>query len=185
MRRHGRYRSPVAAALGVMPPGACASTVEESERDTSGRFDGRWTASVEEGVTSSVRCGNWKKNCTGGDWQVRFVVDDGTVSLPLSDQAEAPSAFIDPNGTFRPVVPRGAREVSSRESGSVGTSSLEAGLRRKARRGGNAQVHGRRLEVRWRRLLVAARRRPGLISPVRQSTIRLVEGPPRVPRPFA
>lgn len=119
-----RYRSLVALTTAALLLGACASPVKESERDTSGRFDGRWVGTVEEGIPSVVTSGNWTKRCSSGDWQFGFVVDDGTVALPLRGEAEAPSAFVDSSGYFRLVVPRGDREVSSRESGSVGTSSL-------------------------------------------------------------
>ena len=124
MQGHGRYRSIVAVTLTALLLGACASAVKESDRDTSGRFDGRWIGSVEEGIPSSVRSGNWQKKCTSGDWRFGFVVDDGTISLPSNGEADASSAFVDSSGAFRLVVPRGSREVTSRESGSVGASSL-------------------------------------------------------------
>jgi len=121
-----RLSAIVIAVLAGVLVGGCAGAVKETDRDTSGAYDGRWVGRVEAGVPSNVVSGNWKKNCTSGEWGFGFQVADGVIRLPLEGVSsdELPSGYVNAAGEFRLVVPRGSREVSSRESGSVGTSSL-------------------------------------------------------------
>lgn len=70
--------------------------------------------------------GNWRKTCRSGDGQFAFDVDDGAITYLQNDTtpADRPVAYVDAAGEFRLIVPGGQREVSSRESGSVGKSTL-------------------------------------------------------------
>jgi len=48
-----RRRAIMITALANLLAGGCASAVKETDRDTSGAFDGRWLGSVEEGFRAT------------------------------------------------------------------------------------------------------------------------------------
>ena len=110
----------VAVAL-VASLSACAgvtSAVREENRDTSGDFDGLWEARLVEGRKSYNRFGNWTLKCDS--WSERFLMNVDGGEITVSNIDGGPSTYVDGSGRFRLEVPVESREVSSRESGSVG-----------------------------------------------------------------
>ena len=85
----------------------CASTVitkvDQSDRDTTGTFDGVWNAKVVNTTTNQPLPGGWKVTCTDrtGENLGNFLVADGEASLGK----DLPGAYVSSKGNFRFVVP--------------------------------------------------------------------------------
>ena len=125
-RSPGRGEAGGLAALAVLASllSACAgvtSEIREENRDTSGEFDGLWEARLVEGRKSYNRFGNWTLKCDS--WSERFLFDVSEGRVTFSNIGGQPSTFVDEGGRFRLEVPIEGREVSSRESGSVGRTA--------------------------------------------------------------
>lgn len=110
-------RSLVNAFMVVMATwtlGACTGTVgsviPESERDTSGRFDGLWTASVNSpGGTQDIE--RWQFNCAAQDFAFDIVIKDGLVVFAnqADNQKLTERSYVDADGRFRLELPLDAK----------------------------------------------------------------------------
>ncbi len=82
----------------------CAATVlrpvQETDKDTSGSFNGRWLGEVISTAPVQSGPGNWRLNCSDASGsKFMMVVNDGVVNYGSPpDQA---SAFINSDGKFR------------------------------------------------------------------------------------
>lgn len=85
----------------------CASTmlkqVDQSDRDTTGTYDGLWNATVVSTVTNQPQPGGWVTRCgdRSGEDLGNFVVSNGEASLG----AELPSTYVNESGNFRFAIP--------------------------------------------------------------------------------
>lgn len=93
---------------------ACASTVSrpvsESERDTTGKYDGQWNVKSVR-TLSPQTFGTWRSNCTDPKLDFTFEVLAGEVKLTSNEEPQ--SAFVDKNGRFRMIIPSGQRVGAS------------------------------------------------------------------------
>ena len=97
------------ASLAVLA--GCAGTVSrpvaESARDTSGRHDGLWTATVKSpGGRQNIE--RWVFDCGAQDFAVPLSVDDGRIFVRSGIWQEATRdepVYIDESGRFRMEIP--------------------------------------------------------------------------------
>lgn len=102
-----KFLLPAVAGLLIVIQG-CASVVlqpvDESNKDQTGSFDGRWTITQEKTTGVQYGAGNWVFSCSGkpGPWG-RLKVDDGEVSINFKNKER--NTFIGKSGQFRFEVP--------------------------------------------------------------------------------
>lgn len=105
--------------IAVLLLSACSTnfaTVDESQRDTTGTYDGAW-----EGVTVKTRSpqqfGDWRAQCADPEIDVVFTINRGKLSLQGEDEVH--HAYVDANGRFRVVIPtvHRAQESAASEAG--------------------------------------------------------------------
>ena len=98
---------------------ACAGTVlrpvSESNRNTSGAYDGVWNAKTV--VTRSPQTfgnGAWRSNCSDPKLDFDFQIVDAEVTLEYNDSSH--KAFVDDKGRFRITLPTGQSATASTSS---------------------------------------------------------------------
>ncbi len=85
----------------------CASTVvtkvDQSDRDTSGAFDGVWNAKIVDTTTNQPLGGNWKVSCTDrtGEDLGNFLVSNGEATIVK----DVPGTYVSSSGRFRFSMP--------------------------------------------------------------------------------
>ena len=92
-----------------------SSQIKESNKDTTGAFDGSYVASVQKSSARQPMPGNWIANCDGKAWEFRVRVRDGVAKNNLNGSKE--SAFVSTTGDFRFDIP-----VTSQASAAAGAS---------------------------------------------------------------
>ncbi len=94
----------VALLQGCLLATAVIRPVAESDKDTSGTYDGRWTGLVTRTAKKQVGPGNWTFNCNdrSGD---KYMIDinNGTVTTNYNNLRH--STFINTGGKFRFEIP--------------------------------------------------------------------------------
>ena len=105
-----RYALGAGAVLLCLLVNGCAGTVaravSESDRDTSGTYDGWWNVKSVETVSPQT-FGNWRSNCSDPKIDFKFEVSDGMASWVNNKILR--KAFVDKDGRFRMTVPAGGR----------------------------------------------------------------------------
>lgn len=97
-----------------------SSQVKESDKDTTGAFDGTWIANVQKSPARQPMPGNWIANCDGSEWNFRLFIADGVAQSNITGPDE--STFVSSSGDFRFDVPQ---EIEAKARvGSEGTLSL-------------------------------------------------------------
>lgn len=96
-----------------------SSQVKESNKDTTGAFDGTWIANVQKSPARQPMPGNWIANCDGSEWNFRVFVSDGVAKSNITGPNE--STFVSTSGDFRFDIPQ-ENEAKAR-GGSEGTLS--------------------------------------------------------------
>lgn len=87
------------AAVFLTLLGGCASgPVSQSDRDTSGNYDGVWVGSVGgPRASNEILPGNWRMSCDWEPFEIYVVVDDGQLRLGRLEKRTAVST----KGRFR------------------------------------------------------------------------------------
>ena len=125
-------------ALGVLTTTACVSNVssqvKEENRDTTGNFDGNWTAEVQKSAGQQLMPGNWIANCNPDPWKFNLNVNKGVAktNIRFADK----TTFVGGNGDFRFDIPlqskAEAKAGSGRELGLTDRTMIVYGNLRKA-----------------------------------------------------
>lgn len=88
-----------------------SSQVKESNKDTTGTFDGTWIANVQRSPERQFMPGNWIANCNGSEWDFRITVADGVAKTNLRGATQP--TFVSSNGDFRFDIPVQSEAKSS------------------------------------------------------------------------
>lgn len=94
-----------------------SSQVKESDKDTTGAFDGTWIANVQKSPARQPMPGNWIANCDGSEWNFRLFIADGVAQSNITGPDA--STFVSSSGDFRFDIPQES-EAKAR-GGSEGT----------------------------------------------------------------
>lgn len=94
-----------------------SSQTRESDRDTSGQFDGNWLANVQKSAEKQVLPGNWVANCDGRPRQFKMRVAKGQIAFSSGDKEQR--TFIDGEGQFRFDIPLNKRATSAGTSAKI------------------------------------------------------------------
>lgn len=115
-RRAATAASIAAAALVA---GCGSGEVREADRDTTGRYDGTWTATVEEGQRSWQTFGTWRVRCESEASRSTFDVDGGALSwrADFGEGTETFTTWVDADGDFRVEMPFTRRSDTSHRDG--------------------------------------------------------------------
>lgn len=98
---------------------ACASSVvSDSERDTSGKFDGQYTMEVSK-MAGVQFVENWRFNCGGKAYTTWMNVKDGRAFFQPFAPGKPFESNIDSNGRFRLEVPLENEATASGSSSST------------------------------------------------------------------
>lgn len=101
--------------------GACAGVVSrpvvEDDRDTSGQYDGVWTASVES-VGGVQQIERWSFNCAAQDFTFDIAIESGLVRfVNEADNANVTTeTYVDTDGRFRLELPLDKKTRAAGES---------------------------------------------------------------------
>ncbi len=119
---NGLARTCAALAAGFVIS-ACATSglVPDSERDTSGAYDGQWLVEVLDTPNTRQTFGRWILNCEGMAWQFPVVVSNGEISATIDGILS--TANVDSDGNFLLVAATVA--ASSEKAGSA--ASIQQG----------------------------------------------------------
>ena len=101
------------AAILIVGTGACATSavVPDSERDTSGQFDGNWLVSVLDTPNTQQAFSNWILNCEDMAWEFPVVIENGQMTTNLDGIVS--TANVDGEGNFLLVAPTGSQTSES------------------------------------------------------------------------
>lgn len=115
---------PVLAIALTLPLQGCLSSfvakpISETNKDTTGAFDGQWTGVVKSTAGQQQGTGNWRLTCNdrAGDKFGPIVVNGGQATMPLLNKQN--TTFVNSKGQFRFEVPT---ETSVSESDRSDTS---------------------------------------------------------------
>jgi len=105
---------------------ACVSNVSSqtkaSDKDTTGVFDGSWTANVQKSATVQVLPGNWQANCNGNASTFNMKVNKGQIQFYAEGKTQ--SSYVNNKGEFRFDVPLFDKATASAgSSGQIGRAS--------------------------------------------------------------
>lgn len=109
---------------------ACVSNIssqtKESNKDTTGAYDGRWIAQVQRSAGKQIMPNNWYANCDGKAREFNFRVNDGVAELWFDNNLK--KTLVSTKGDFRFDIPLAhkaqAAVGSSATIGLTGTSRI-------------------------------------------------------------
>lgn len=139
MRSVTRSVVSVLVLTSILLQAACVSNVssatKESNKDSTGAYDGQWIAKVQRSAGQQAMPGNWIANCSGEAWEFPIKVEDGIAYLWL-DIAKT-NTFVSSTGDFRFDIPLShqaqAKPGSDKEIGLKRTSRIIYGNLKKAK----------------------------------------------------
>ena len=125
-----RFTVPILLGSVLFIQGCASAVVSDSDRDTTGLYDGRWKANVQRpAALQTVQ--NWRLTCESDPFELDLVVNDGQVyiSSPGSDHHSVTN--IDSRGRFSlEYILAGKAQASASSS-----SALDNGTRKLLLRG--------------------------------------------------
>jgi len=95
--------------------GCASAVVSDSDRDTTGRYDGNWQATVLKGARVQY-VENWQLSCDAREFDINIVVKDGVVNVLSPDGDQALKTNVNADGRFSLELPLESQARSSARS---------------------------------------------------------------------